>query len=160
MSAETIAADLTKDITVVGAVANGIDKVMPWLMLAGGFIPGADSVLAVLQIAGPIIKRIAAVAPIAVDAINAGAPVVAAIDKAGPSILTDLKDMLAIITNAGSGNATGTVVTGADISDAQAYAFAGPMLLGRQWTDEEMQRSWDRADGTARDGLGNRTDGW
>ncbi len=150
ISAQTIAEDVAKGVSVVGTVANGIDDVLPWLMLAGGFIPGVDTVLSALQIAAPIIKKIAAVAPIAARAINAGIPVAVAIDTASPSIIADLKQMLAVFTG-----------TSADaISNAEAYVFAGPVLMGRPWTDAEMQTFWDKADGTVRDGAGNRTGGW
>lgn len=156
MSAQTIAADIAKGVTVVGAVANDIDDVLPWLMLAAGFIPGADTVLAALQIASPIIRKIAAAAPLAADAINAGIPVAVAIDKASPSILADLKDMLAIFMT----HKSGMTISAADITDAQAYAYAGPVIMGRQWTDAEMQTFWDKADGTVRDAVGSNVDGF
>lgn len=143
MDAETIAHDAAIGITVVGKVASGIDHVLPWLMLAGGLVPGADTVLAALQIARPVLERIAAVAPVAVAAINDGEPIIAAIDRAGPQVLADLKDMLAIVTSA----KIGVRITRDDVSDADAYAFAGPLMLGRVWTDAETQGWWDRASG-------------
>ncbi len=150
ISAETIAQDVAKGASVVGTVANGIDDVLPWLMLAGGFIPGLDSVLSILQIASPIIKKIAAAAPIAVNAINAGLPIAKAIDGASPTIVSDLKSMLAIFRGSSA----------SDVSDAEAYTFAGPVLMGREWTDAELRSFWDKADGTIRDSAGNKTDSW
>lgn len=150
VSAVTIAEDVEESATIVGKVASGIDDVLPWLMLAGGFIPGIDTVLSAIQIANPIIKRVATAAPIIAQTIADGMPVAQAIDAASPSVLADLKQLFALKTG----------VPVESVTDEQAYRFAGPVIMGRQWTDEEMQRSWDKADGAVRDSAGGKADAW
>lgn len=148
MNAVTIAKGLETGISIVGSTAGIANKVLPWVNLVAGFFPGAASVIAALQIAAPIIEKIAVVAPIAVKAIEAGTPIFNAIDGASPDLLSHIKQLYAVFANADPSRPE-TGMTAADVSDQEATAFAGPVLMGRAWTDEEQQRWWDRQDGKA-----------
>ena len=137
MSVVNIAEDIETGATVIGKVAGGIETVLPWLMLAGGFIPGLDSVISAIEIASPIIKRVATAAPLVVQALADGMPIAQAIDNSGPTVIDDIRQLFAWKNNTDVNS----------VSDEQTYQFAGPIILGRQWTDAEMQRGWDKATG-------------
>lgn len=147
MSAVTIAQSIEKDVAIVGEVSSVAVKIEPWINLVGGLFPGVTSVLAAIQIAAPIIQKIAVSAPIATQAIEAGMPVFEAIDKASPELLAHIKALYAIFTNADPTRPE-TNMTADDVSDVEALAFAGPVLLGRAWTQPELERWWDVAKGT------------
>lgn len=144
MSATQIANAVATGAGIVGNVAGVAGNVLPYINLVAGFFPGAASVISAIQIAQPIIAKIAAVAPVAVKAIEAGGPIFEAIDKASPALLPHIKDLYAVFANADPTRPE-TAMVGSKVSDEQALAFAGPVLLGRPWTSEETQRWFDKA---------------
>jgi hypothetical protein len=146
MSATTIAKQISGGIGVVGSIAGTAQSVLPWVNLVAGFFPGAASVISALQIAAPIIQKISEIAPVAVQAIEAGQPIFDAIEKAGPDLLPHIKALYATFANADPTRPE-TEMTADDVSDREALAFAGPVLFGREWTQEETQRWWDKATG-------------
>lgn len=144
-------ADTAISVTeAVGNAARLATKIggaaLPIVQFVAGFFPGAAPLVQVLSIAAPIIERIAIGAPIAVTAINQGRPIIEAIQTAGPQLLSSLKQLYAIAVNNDPARSE-TNLTADDVSDAEAAAFAGPVLFGRRWTNEETQRWYDRAQG-------------
>jgi hypothetical protein len=136
----------------VGAAARLITSIgkpaLPFIEFAAGFIPGAAPVLKVLEVAEPIIEKIAAGAPVVEAMIKTGKPTIDAFQAAAPALLGQFKQLYAIAVNHDPARPE-TTMTAADVSDADAFHFAGPILFGRQWTDDETQRWWDRAQGQA-----------
>lgn len=146
MSAVAIAAQLAHGTSIIGSIAGGADAALPWVKLVGGFFPGMVPIITGLQIAAPIIQKVAAAAPIATRAIEAGEPLAAALDKAGPEMLVHLKELYAIFSNADPQRPQERM-TASEVSDEEALRFAGPVLLGRNWTAEEESRWFDIAKG-------------
>lgn len=147
MSFVDTAVSVTTFVGNAAALAVKVGKpALPIAQFIAGFVPGLAPAIQVLSIAEPIIEKIAAGAPIAVKAIEAGRPIFDAIQTAGPKMLPALKDLYAIAVNADPARPE-THLIAANVTDDQALAFAGPVLLGRPWTKEETQRWWDRAQG-------------
>lgn len=144
MSAVGIAGTVSGIASTVGSVAGIAGNVLPWINLVAGFFPGAASVLSAIQIATPIIERIAKAAPIAVNSIEAGKPIFQAIDQASPALLPHIKELYAVFANADPTRPE-TAMTAADVSDKEALAFAGPVLFGRPWTRAEEERWFEQA---------------
>lgn len=87
---------------------------LPIIQFVAGFIPGAAPAVQVLAVALPIIAKIAAGAPIARQALAAGAPVIDALQKHSPDIVAHLKELYAVAVNADPARPE-TDLTGADI---------------------------------------------
>ncbi len=152
-----IAHGVATGIGVLAKIATVEKNVMPYATFIAGFFPGAASILSAIAIAQPWIDKAVAAAPAIEAGIEAGAPIIDAINQAGPQVLTHIKTAIAVLSNADP-EIPGTAMTAADVTDGDAVAAAGPLIMGRRWTQAETQRFWDKADGTSRDGLGNRTD--
>jgi hypothetical protein len=65
-----------------------------------------------------------------------------------PSLIGDFKQVYSIAANADPLHPA-TTMTAADVSNEQAvaymaasYKFAGKVLFGQRWTDDEYQRAW------------------
>jgi len=147
MDITSTAVGVTEFIGNAAALMVRVGKpALPIAQFIAGFVPGLAPAIQVLSIAGPIIEKIAAGAPVAAKAIEAGRPIIEAIQSAGPTMLPSLKQLFAIAVNADP-NRPEENATAADVSDDQAIAFAGHALFGRPWTAEETQRWWDKAQG-------------
>jgi len=144
---EEIAARVANGIRVIASIAAVESRVMPYATFVAGFFPGMASILAAVQIAQPWIDKAIAAAPAIEAGIEAGAPILDAINNAGPQVLTHIKTAYAIMVNADPARPE-EGLTADDIPDMDAVAITAPMVLGRQWTDEETQRWFDRATGT------------
>lgn len=86
----------------------------------------------------PIVERVAAGVPLVEKLIADGHDALDAVEKATPDFLPNLKKLAALAIY---GNTDATATT------AQAMEYAGPVLLGRPWTQEETQRWFDKAQG-------------
>jgi hypothetical protein len=124
-------------VNVIESVANVAIQVAPFVQFAAGFIPGAAPVVQIVTAALPYVAKVAQYAPQARALIEKGAPIIEAINKASPDLFDALRNMTAL----SSGKQT------SEVSVADVMRFSGPALLGRRWTDEEVQRWWDRAQG-------------
>lgn len=139
-------ADMAITVTdIVGGVASFGVKALPVAEFIASFIPGAAPAVAAVRIAMPYIVKVAAAAPVVKDAIEKGRPIFDAIQDHGPSLLPDLKKIYAIAVNHDPAKPE-TVLAASEVSDKQAMAFAGPVLFGRRWTEEEERQWFDRAD--------------
>ena len=132
-----IAANIAKGIEIVAKIAAVEEKVMPYAMLIGGLFPGVASALSIIAIAQPWIDKAVAAAPAVEAAVQAGAPIIDAINSAGPQVLDHFKQALAVYRG-GSPQ---------EISDNLAIEAFAPMVLGRNWTEEEQNRWFERASG-------------
>jgi hypothetical protein len=130
----------------VGAAARLVVSVgkpaLPFIEFAAGFIPGAAPVLKVLEIAEPIVEKIAAGAPIVEAMIKTGKPAIDAFQAAAPDLLAQFKQLYAIAVNHDPARPE-TNLAGSDVATIDAIRFAGPILLGRRWTVEEEARWFD-----------------
>lgn len=140
MTAVTIARQIEAFAKIAGEVAGAADSIAPYAMIVAGLFPGAASVLAGLQVAEPIIKKIAQIAPAAVQAIETGMPILAAFDKT-PELMPELKNLYSVLSAA---DPTVPTMAPSEITDRQAVILAGPLLIGRQWTSDELERWWDK----------------
>lgn len=129
---------------LVGQVAQFGTQALPVARFVAGFFPGMAPVLQAIEIAAPIIAKVAAAAPQVASAIDKGRPIIAAIEQAAPNMLPNLKAIYAIAVNHDPARPE-TNMTAEDVSDAEAISFGGPVLLGHRWTDAEMQAWWARA---------------
>lgn len=120
-------------------IINFAQQGLPFVRFAAGLFPGGGALVAALEMASPILSRIAAVAPIALDLIGQGRPIYESVVAAGPDMLPNIKKAYAVI-NGGVGGA-------ASVPDETALRFAGPVLLGRAWTPEEEERLFTIAKG-------------
>lgn len=141
MSTADTAINITK---LIGVAASFGQSALPVARFIAGWFPGAGPVLDAITIAIPIIDRIVAAKPAAEKAIEAGRPVLDALDKASPALMESLKELYAIAVNHDPVRPE-TNLTADDVSDGEVAAFAGPVLFGRAWTKEEEQRWFDRA---------------
>lgn len=135
-----------KAITVTDLVARAAslgESALPAIQFFAGFFPGLAPAVTAVTVALPYIRKISEAAPQIRAAIEAGRPALDAIQAAGPQVLPYLKEVYAIAVNHDPERPE-TNMTGADVSNEEAVTLAGPALLGRVWTDEELQRHWDR----------------
>lgn len=123
-------------------VGDGVEAIDRYLGPFASFIPYYSQAMAVMKIAEPIVERIAAAAPAADRAIEAGRPLIEMAQSQLPRILPDVKALLAIAINHDPERPEENL-TAADIGDDEAKAFAGPVLFGRRWTREEENRWFD-----------------
>lgn len=145
-SAQDLTRRVANGIEVLATIGRIEKNVMPYATFIAGFFPGAASVLSAIAIAQPYIDKLVTAAPAVEAAVVAGAPILQAIHDSGPSVLQHVKQVFAIFANADPARPE-TGLTADDVSDADAVTFAGPLLLGRPWTDAETQRYWDKATG-------------
>lgn len=129
---------------LVGQIATFGTQALPVAEFVAGFFPGMAPVLQAVRLAAPYIAKVAAIAPQVADAIDKGRPIISAIEQTAPTLLPNLKAIYAIAVNHDPARPE-THMTEADVTDAQAMAFGGPVLFGKRWTDAEMQAWWDRA---------------
>lgn len=139
-----VAQRVAAGIAVVAKIAAVEKGVMPYATFIAGFFPGAASVLSAIAIAQPFIDKAIAAAPAVEEAVIAGAPIIGALQANGPEVLDHLKTAFAIFHNSIPGSPQ---IAPADVSDETAVRFAGPVMFGRPWTQEEQQRAWDKATG-------------
>lgn len=146
-------ADTTISLTqVVGNAARLATKIggptLPIIEFIGGFVPGLAPAIKVLEIAEPILEKIAAGAPIVANGIEAGRPVFDAISKASPDLLQAFKELYALAQNHDPAVPV-TNMTADDVSDEVAESFAAH-IVGvdpEGWTHKETQLWWDRDKG-------------
>lgn len=145
-STATTVVDTAVNVTnLIGGIAKFGTNALPVARFIAGFFPGLGSVLAAIEIAAPIIQKIAIAAPIIADAIDKGRPIIDAIAATGPGMLPNFKALYAIAVNHDPARPE-TAMTAADVSDQDAAKFAGVVFTpGR--TNEEQQQEWDRAQG-------------
>lgn len=142
------AIDVTVSVTeFIGSTAALAVKMgryaMPVAEFMAGFIPGLRPALQVLQVATPIIAKIAEGAPTAAKLIEKGRPVIEAIQDAGPDMMVEFRKLIALAINADPKREE-QHMEAADVSDREVVKFAGPVLLGRAWTLEEEHEHFDR----------------
>lgn len=132
---------------LIGRLAVGGTKVLPILdaLAAWAPIPYVGAIVHALDIAAPYVAKVATAAPIIEQAISQGVPIAEAFQQHGPALFGSFKSLFAIATNADPANAGTPAITASDVSDEQAFHFAGNTILGRRWTDEEYRLWWDRA---------------
>jgi hypothetical protein len=153
MTSSSIADTGIKFVDIVGKVAGialrlerGAESVADALGPLAGLIPYLPQVQAVMRIADPIIEKIATMAPAVHGLIEAGRPAIEVAQAVAPAVLGHFKDLLAIALTH-EPFAFNPALARQAISDAQAFAFAGLVLVGRPWTAEETQRWNDKATG-------------
>lgn len=157
---QQVAQNVAQGIEVLATIGRTERTIMPYATFIAGFFPGVASVLAAIQIAQPYIDKAIAAAPAVEAAITSGAPIFDAIQQAGPSVLTHIKEAFAIFANTDPTRPE-IGITAADVSNEDALRAAGPILFGRAWTTQEEARLFAKADGGGiTDGVGQRTDGW
>lgn len=111
-------------------------------------IPYVAAIVHALDVAAPYVTRVAQAAPLVEKAIMAGVPIAEAIQQHGPDLFDNLKQVFAIATNADPTRpADASPMSAAEVSNEQAFHFAGKVIFGRPWTDDEYQRGWIRAQG-------------
>lgn len=139
-------ADSAVSVTeIVGRVASFGNQALPVAMFLAGFFPGMAPVLQAIQIAAPIIAKIAATAPQVSAAINASRPIIDAVTASAPDVLPHLKAIYAIAVNHDPARPE-TNLTAPDVPDDIALAY-GAVVFAPGRTNNEQQREWDRAQG-------------
>lgn len=119
----TTAASVTDTIGHAANIALRLGSdALPIIQFVAGLIPGAAPAVQVLSVALPIIAKIAAGAPIATRAIEAGRPVLDALSQHAPEIIGHLKELYAVAVNADPKNPA-TDMTAADVSHATLAAW-------------------------------------
>ena len=141
-----IAHGVATGISVLARIASVEKNVMPYATFIAGFFPGAASILSAIAIAQPWIDKAVAAAPAIEAGIEAGAPIIDAIQNAGPQVMTNIKTAYATLANADP-SIEESYASPDEVSDETAAQFAGPVLFGRPWTQEETQRWFDKATG-------------
>ncbi len=142
-------ADTAISVTkIVGRLASFGDQGVAVAEFVGGFLPGSmgRDVLAATKVAAPIIHQISLAAPTVVQTIEAGRPILDAIQQAGPHVLPLLKQLYAGAVNHDPKQPQ-TSMSAEHVSDKAAIEFAAPVFLGRAWTAEEESRWFDKAKG-------------
>ena len=107
-------------------------------------IPYFAAIVHTLDITAPYVTRIATAAPLIEKAILAGVPIAEAIQQHGPDLIGSLKQVYTIAMNSDPTRRDQPTISVTEVTDEQVFHFAGPVLLGRRWTDEEYQRWWER----------------
>ena len=137
-------ADRTISITeVIGKIARFGEYALPAAQLVAGLFPGGGTVVTAIQLALPVIKKISQAAPIIAGAIETGRPIIDAIRENGSELLQAYKQLYAIAVNHDPERPE-TNMTADDVDDTDIVEFCGPVLIGRRWTNDEMQAHWDR----------------
>lgn len=141
-------ADVAVNVTdLIGGIAKFGANALPVARLVAGFFPGLGSVLAAIEIAQPIIQKITAGAPIVVDLINKGRPILDAIAEAGPGMLPNFKKLYAIAVNHDPARPE-TDMTAADVDDDEVAEFAQGVIFTPGWTNAETELHWKLAQGS------------
>jgi len=134
---------------LVGRLASAGTKALPMIdaLAAWAPIPYVGAIVHALDVAAPYVQDVAMAAPIVERAISQGVPIAEVLQQNGPALFNSLKQLYAIAASNDPTRKGLPPVTAADVSDEQAFHFAGNTFLGRRWTDEEYQRWWDHAQG-------------
>lgn len=135
--------------TIVETIDDGASfasDALPYIKFAASLFPWGRQILSVVEAVGPIVDRVRATAPVAISLINSGEAIYDALNKSGPSMVADLKEIYAIWSNKNP-NVARFNMSASEVTNAQAVEIAGPILLGRRWTQEEEQRWFDKATG-------------
>lgn len=130
------AASVSQSASDVATFLNGVK-------LVSSLVPGLSSVIAVLDIAQPIIQKIAAGAPMVHAALEAGTPIIDAVELHGADILPHVRQLLALALNADPARAE-TNASASSVDDQETTAF-GALIFTPGHTNAEQQREWDRA---------------
>ena len=131
---------------LIGRLAAAGEKALPVIdaIAAWAPIPYVGAIVHALDIAAPYITKVATAAPIIEQAISNGVPIAEALQQHGPALFGNFKELFAIASNNDPAQKGQPQITAADVTDEQAFHFAGNAILGRKWTDEETQRWWSR----------------
>ena len=122
--------DAAKLALTVGNVALPIiEFVLPW-------VPGIGPIAADIEVAMPIIQKIAAYAPQVQTAIQQGVPMIEAVTGIGDELLMPLKDLFAKVTG----------VTIDSVESAMLEEFLGGTFKQSFFTPQDPR--FDRAQGT------------
>jgi len=115
---------------------------IPIIQFIAGFVPGLSPALQVLNIAEPILQKIAAGAPIVQQLIQNGKPSIDDLQMAAPSLLNDLKELYALAVN----NDTAQVanISTADVTNNQVVEFTGSVFERSFFTPQDPR--FDRND--------------
>lgn len=108
-----------------GSTAREVSTFLSGVKLIARFIPGLSTAVAILDVAQPIIEKIAAAAPIISRAISQGDQLVAAAHSGG--LLDSAKQLYAIAVNADPDRPE-TNMTAAKVDDAVALDFVGSIF--------------------------------
>jgi hypothetical protein len=130
---------------IVGRVASFGQQALPVAQFIAGFFPGMAPVLQTITAAQPILAKIALAAPQVAGAINAGRPIIEAIEQDGPAVLPYLKQLYAIAVNHDPARPE-TSMEASDVSDDVATEY-GSIVFTPGRSNAEQQREWDRAQG-------------
>lgn len=130
-------------VELVGRAAAFGESALPVAQFIAGWIPGGGPVLQAITAALPIIRKIAAGASVATKALEAGRPIIEAVEKSGPGVMTHVRELLAIAINHDPDRPE-TNMTAADVTDKEVEKFA-TLVFTPGWTNEETQVWWDRA---------------
>jgi hypothetical protein len=136
MSATDTAISITD---LIGRAASFGEGALPVATFIAGFFPGAAPVLQAITIALPIIKKIAIAAPVVAKAIEQGRPIINAIEAAGPGMLPNLKELLAIAMNHDP-SIPETNLTAANISNEDVATFARQSFFARSFFTPQDER--------------------
>lgn len=130
---------------LIGRLAVAGEKALPVIDALAAWvpIPYVGAIVHALDVAAPYVTKVALAAPIIESAIASGIPIAEAMQQHGPALIGDFKQLFVIASNADPENAGKPDIVAADVSDSQAFHFAGKTILGRPWTDEEYQRWWN-----------------
>lgn len=139
--------DRTLSVTdALGGIAGGVlkftssaDEVVTFLngiKFVARFVPGLSTAAAVLDVAEPILKKIAVGAPLVRKAVEAGRPVIEAIRENRAAILQPVKELVALGINSDP-QAESDSVTADNISDSLAENFAASIFERSFFTPQD-----------------------
>lgn len=142
ITSETIANTAVSITNLVGHVAAFGEQALPVAQFLAGFFPGMAPVLQAIQVAAPILEKIAAGAPQVSNAINAGRPIIDAVITNGPAVLDPLKELYAIAVNHDPARPE-TAMTAQNVSDDTAVAYGG-IVFTPGCSNLDQEREWNR----------------
>ena len=115
----SIAGGVLKFTETAGEVASFLNGIK----LVARFVPGLSTAVAVLDVAQPILQKIALGAPLVRKAMEAGRPVIEAVRDNRAAIMEPVKELIALGMNSDP-KAESDTIKAANISDGVAEKFA------------------------------------